>query len=460
MCLYDYFPLGKTATLFIMYHDVRVVNGYIRIPVVLLAWDYRALTKRDTNKSMLSRVHVTLNSQTFLSSYVVVVGNTHTAHTTPSMGEEEPSIARTVALSLGTGYFDIIGDDQKVIFSKRIRPSHEEVVGRKSCAICRSDYGQESNQVNPDQSIKAFYQVPKNPPASSKSGKTSDVRLIPGTEWSDETVNRIVELWELSTDARTKFIELGHQLKDVGNHSKNNPADVVRFFIANSGDINRAERQFRNMVLWRKQHDVDQILQNYTPPKDLVNYFPGAVLQGLDKDGDPIFLSRVGVTDAAGMLQRYGHEEMIKHAIWLRELLCTGQWMQQYEKVHNKPVKRAIVIEDVHEIQLFPIVSNRPLLSLYAEIMRLDQDNYPEAAKKIFIIRAPVLFRLVWNIVQHFFDTNVREKMVFTGRSNFIEVLSQHIDIAVLPSCVVPEIGKGSPLEGMPPNFEGGPLPQ
>ena len=213
------------------------------------------------------------------------------------------------------------------------------------------------------------------------------------------------------------------------------------------------------MVLWRKRHNTDQMLLNYHPPKQLVDHYPGAVLRGVDNEGDPIFLSRLGVTDAAGMLQRFGRKEMISHSIWLRELLCTGQWMQQFERVHNKAVKQALVIEDVDGLQLLQIACNGPLLSLYSEIMRLDQDNYPEAAKKIIVLRAPVLFHIIWNIVQHFFDANVREKMIFTTRSNYIEILSQHMDISILPPCVVPEFGKGSALDGMPSKFEGGRLP-
>lgn len=281
----------------------------------------------------------------------------------------------------------------------------------------------------------------------------------PTSEWTTESVNRTAICWELSSSDRENLIDLGTRLQDITYSSKNKPADVVRFYVANSGDIARAERQFRKMVAWRMHNDVDHILRNYHPPDDLVNHYPGAVLEGLDKVGDPIFVSRIGVTDAAGMLRRYGHNEMIKHAIWLREMLCTGDWIQQYELTNGRPVKRAIVIEDVDQLQLFQIVSNPPLLSLYAEVMRLDQDNYPEAAKTIFILRAPTLFRIVWNIVQHFFDANVRSKMVFTSRSNYMEVLAEYLDLSVLPHCVVPGIGKGVALPGMPQDFHGGRLP-
>ena len=295
------------------------------------------------------------------------------------------------------------------------------------------------------------YQEPLHP-THTKKESTSPT-------WSGESVKETADLWGLSNTFRNDLMQLGHHLQDLGKNTKNNPADAVRFLIANNGNVSKAEKGFREMILWRKQNNVDNILHSYNPPEKLVNHYPGAVLRGVDHAGDPIFLSRLGVTDAAGMLKQFGRSEMINHAIWLRELLCTGKWMQEYQRVHNKPVKQALVIEDVHEIQLLQIVCNRPLLSVYAEIMRLDQDNYPEVAKKIIILRAPVLFHIVWNVVQHFFDANVRAKMIFTTQSNYVEVLSQYMDVSILPPCVIPSVGKGGALDGMPSNFEGGRLP-
>ena len=232
---------------------------------------------------------------------------------------------------------------------------------------------------------------------------------------------------------------------------------VVIVFIGRNASHRKA--MFRNMVAWRIENKVDSILQDYHPPVELLKYFPGAILQGLDKEGDPVFLSRTGVTDSAGMLHRFGRREMIQHAIWTREMICTGAWIQKYEQEQRRPVKRIVVIEDVHGLPLLQSASNRPLLSMFGEVMQLDQCNYPETAKHLIIIRAPALFRVVWNIVQHFFDPGVRQKMVFCGSSNCNQVLSKYVDLAILPDCVVPGKGKGKAADGMPSNFEGGLLP-
>jgi CRAL/TRIO domain len=382
----------------------------------------------------------------------------------------DKEISRASAVSLGTGSYNLCNDFQTVVFkcsggiNKKLSQTPVEL--SSNCLLYNTvDYDcSQSNSLPLANSTFFCEEIPwsaLHPCPSSTLCNTNDSRIasIQLPVWSDESVNLISELWGLTFNDRNDLIQLGHRLQDIGENTKNNPADVVRFLVASSGDVTSAEKKFRDMISWRKQNNADQILLNYHPPKQLVDHYPGAVLRGLDNEGDPIFLSRLGVTDAAGMLQQYGHNEMINHAIWLRELLCTGQWMYEYQRVHNKPVKQALVIEDVHGIQLLQIICNRPLLSLYAEIMRLDQDNFPEAAKKIIILRAPVLFHTIWNVVQHFFDANVREKMIFTTRNNYTEILAQYMDLSLLPPCVIPGVGKGGALDGMPFNFEGGRLP-
>ena len=371
------------------------------------------------------------------------------------MGKE----TRASAVSLGTGFYDVSSDFRRVVFNctNTSRKKSETKTALPSTCLQNTFANEDRGRASSLPLTKSTFFGAESPQQYLNTLGARIESTPPA--WSDNCVNRTSELWGLSLIERTDLKELGIRLQDIGEHSKNNPADVVRFLIANSGNVPSAEKKFREMVVWRKQHNVDKILLDNHPPQHLVAYYPGAVLRGLDHDGDPIFLSRLGVTDAAGMLERYGRNEMINHAIWLRELLCTGQWIKEYERVHNKPVKRALVIEDVHGIQLLQIACNRPLLSLYSEIMRLDQDNFPEAAKKIIVLRAPALFHIIWNVVQHFFDANVREKMIFTTRNNYIEILSQHMDISVLPPCIAPELGKGGALDGMPSNFEGGRLP-
>jgi hypothetical protein len=235
---------------------------------------------------------------------------------------------------------------------------------------------------------------------------------------------------------------------------------VVRFLRARPGKVDAAESMFRAMIAWRIENQVDSILQgDYQPDQKMLDYYPGAIMQGLDKEGDPVYVGRIGVTDGAGILKQYGRDEMIRHAIWMRELVSTGEWIATYEQEQARPVRRMTLIEDLEGLSIMSMMNNRALLSVYGEIMRLDQDNYPETAKKLIIIRAPTLFRMVWAIFKHFFDAGVVQKMVFCGSSDYEKVLEKYVDLSIMPDAVVAQ-GQGKATEGMPSKFEGGRLPK
>lgn len=273
--------------------------------------------------------------------------------------------------------------------------------------------------------------------------------------WSQENVKATLDHWELTDAERKNFSDLRDRLKDV-KHWKNCPDTLVRFQRARPGDVAAAETLFRDMVRWRLDNKADTILEDYKPPRLLMDYYPGAVLKGLDKDGDPVFVGRLGVTDGVGLLEKYGEEEMIRHAIWIRELASRGEWLNQFEREHGRPIKRITLIEDLEGLSR-RVLSSR-MLSFYGKIMRLDQDNYCESCKKLIIVRAPTVFRMAWSLAKHFFDTGVVAKMVFSGSSNYLQVLDQYVDRKILPSAMCPE-GQGEVIEGMPDRFEGGLVP-
>ena len=273
--------------------------------------------------------------------------------------------------------------------------------------------------------------------------------------WSEANIDATTTLWELTESERKDFLELRDCLKDV-SHWKNCPDTVVRFMRARPGDVPGAEELFRAMIQWRLDNKVDTILEDYTPPQQLMDYYPGAVLKGRDKDGDPVYVGRLGVTDGVGLLERFGEEEMIKHAIWIRELATRGKWVEDFEKETGKPIRRSTLVEDLHGLSRR--VLSTKMLTFYGKLMRLDQDNYCESCKKLIIIRAPTVFRMAWSLAKHFFDAGVVKKMIFTGSSDYLDVLDKYMDREILPAVMCAE-GKGDVLEGMPSRFEGGLLP-
>jgi CRAL/TRIO domain len=112
-----------------------------------------------------------------------------------------------------------------------------------------------------------------------------------------------------------------------------------------------------------------------------------------------------------------------------------------------------LIIEDLQGLSRKVISSH--IASFYGETMHLDQTNYPDTAKKIIITRTPIIFRMVWSIVKHFFGAHIVEKMEFAGGHNYLQVLEKYIDLEILPSCIFSK-GNGEAVSGMSSSFQGG----
>ena len=263
-----------------------------------------------------------------------------------------------------------------------------------------------------------------------------------------------IQYWNLSEQETATFLEIRDRVSDI-QHSLNRPGAIIRYMRARSFDVDQSESMIRETVAWRAQNGVDSILKDYNPPQEILDHYPGAILTGTDRMGDPIFVSRTGVTDLCGMVEKYGEEEMIRYEIYRREAALEGAWIREWESNAGRPIKQTVVIEDLQGLNMRHLA--KKVTKFYGLVCDIDTKYYPETNKKIVIIRAPAAFRLIWAVVKHFFDPSVVSKMEFCGE-NFHSVLGKYMDLHVLPPCIFPE-GKGEAVEGLPPRFEGGNLP-
>lgn len=170
-----------------------------------------------------------------------------------------------------------------------------------------------------------------------------------------------------------------------------------------------------------------------------------------------IYLERGGAIDGQGLLKRFSQEELMKHAIWLREVHSSGAWVDQYEREKGRSIKDITVIYDLKGLSIRHY--NPSVLAWFQSHMAMTEDNYPGPIKRIIIIRAPSIFRMVWSVVKHFFPKCSRDKMVFSGSNDHMKVLGKYMNVSHLPRCINPN-GQGGPAIGMPDNcFEAGKIP-
>ena len=264
--------------------------------------------------------------------------------------------------------------------------------------------------------------------------------------WSQENIERCRKLWNLTPDETVQLQVLGNKLADV-KHVKNNPFELARFLKEYKHKPQQViEEKFRAMIQWRRENNVDNLLEDYCPPS-LYRYFPAGVILGRDKEGDPIHIERTGVADSSGLLQRYGREEMIKQAIWLREVQSRGTWHKDYESAQKRPVTQFTVIMDMKDLKARNISPS--LLAVGHQVSKIVQSYYPGYTKRIIVIRAPPIFQIAFNALKPFIDEDMKDRIVIAGGENYCKVLEQYTDLRVLPREVC-DMGQGAAV----PDFQ------
>ena len=202
------------------------------------------------------------------------------------------------------------------------------------------------------------------------------------SKWNDESVAMVAGWWQLKEGQVTKLWQLHDRLTDV-THWKNQPNEVVRYLRDAKFNVKDAEAKFRRMIQWRIDEKVDEIIHDYQPPHPLMEEFiPTTVLEAVDKQGDPLWVERVGAADSWGLFKRFGQADLIRYAVYIREVCIRGAWAEDFQRRSNgKPPMRATAIIDLGGMTWDHC---RPaLLPLLKEGLQIIQEYYVGFGKKV-----------------------------------------------------------------------------
>ncbi|XP_041344918.1 SEC14-like protein 2 isoform X3 [Pyrgilauda ruficollis] len=201
---------------------------------------------------------------------------------------------------------------------------------------------------------------------------------------------------------------------------------LLKWLRARSFDLPKAEAMLRKHVEVRKHMDADNII-SWEPPEVIRKYMSGG-LCGYDREGNPVRYEIIGPLDAKGLLFSASKQDLIKNKFRDCELLRQA-CDQQSEKL-GKKIEMVMMVYDCEGLGLKHLW--KPAVDTYGEILSMFEENYPESLKRLFIVKAPKLFPVAYNLVKHFLSEDTRKKVVVLG-SNWKEVLQKYIDPAQIP---------------------------
>ncbi|CAB9500944.1 SEC14-like protein 5 [Seminavis robusta] len=298
--------------------------------------------------------------------------------------------------------------------------------------------------------------------------------------WSHDRFEAMCKLWNLKDQDAQNMRQLQENLNDV-IHWKNDPFEVMRFYkeyylYATSPSssqshrgtaLRKVETMFRQMIAWRHETNADTLLARIPTPDPHWHQLPCQMLETCDYDGDPVLVDRIGAADSWGLFQHFGVQDFVQQICWIRELHCHPAFWQSSQSqntststtsTNRRHVRHFSIVVDLQGLHAGHM---RPgLLPLFHRVARISQECYAGWEKRIIVIRAPRIFKVVWSITKHFFDKHIQESIIFGTQQDYLQVLSQYMKLEGLPDCIAPGVGtaKGYPGYFQQVSLAGGPF--
>uniref|UniRef100_A0A8D1DVU7 SEC14 like lipid binding 5 n=2 Tax=Sus scrofa TaxID=9823 RepID=A0A8D1DVU7_PIG len=277
----------------------------------------------------------------------------------------------------------------------------------------------------------------------SAGGPSTETVGTEGDKLDTDYIERC--LGHLTPMQESCLIQLRHWLQET--HKGKIPKDehILRFLRARDFHLERAWEMLCQSLSWRKQHQVDLLLQTWRPPALLQEFYAGG-WHYQDIDGRPLYILRLGHMDTKGLMKAVGEEVLLQHVLSVNEegqKRCEGNTKQ-----FGRPISSWTCLVDLEGLSLRHLW--RPGVKALLRMIEVVEDNYPETLGRLLIVRAPRVFPVLWTLISPFINENTRQKFLIYSGSNYQGPggLVDYLDKDVIPDflggeclCNIPEGG-------------------
>mmetsp|Transcript_61627 Transcript_61627/g.133419 ORF Transcript_61627/g.133419 Transcript_61627/m.133419 type:complete len:451 (+) Transcript_61627:56-1408(+) len=223
---------------------------------------------------------------------------------------------------------------------------------------------------------------------------------------------------------------LVQDLVDAGDRDSSRQV-LLRNLRAEKGVVLAAEKRMRQLIKYRKDHDVDRALTHWNLEayeRCLQPWWLSGGFLGHGLKGEPVALERIGRCDWPRIVRTLPWEDIVKLDI-VHCLRCLGA-VEEDALRRNRPIGGTILVYDLEGFSMSDIQFHAAMKLTCMQSRGL---LLADIVGQLLFIRTPTPFLRAWQLFQHLLDQGTVRKVRMAGVSDTLPLLREYMNDDVIP---------------------------